>query len=405
MPQGETSQGVCLEEKAVKIHEYQAKSLLSKYGVPVPQGGVARTPAEARKIAVDLGDQVVVKAQIHAGGRGKAGGIKTVNSAAEAERVAATLLGSPLRTHQTGPEGMPVSAVLVEEAAEFSREIYLGIVVDSAVATPLVMASEAGGMEIEEIAAQAPEKIIHSYAEPRTLEFQAFRARELAFGLNLSPEQIRPITQIVSGLYRLFVEKDCSLAEINPLAVSTDGRILALDAKLNFDDNALYRHPDIADLNDPEQENPLEVQAKSQGIANYIKMEGNIGIIVNGAGLAMAVMDAIKHEGGKPANFLDIGTVNKSERVVNAFRILTSDPGVKCILVNIFGGMARVNVIAAGLVEAYRQMEIKVPVVVRLKGTNAAEGEQIIAESGIKPIRADTFQEAIKAAVTAASTK
>jgi len=389
----------------MKIHEYQAKSLLSEYGVPVPKSGVARTPAEAKKIAADLGGKVVVKAQIHAGGRGKAGGIKTATSPAEAEKVAASLLGSRLRTHQTGAEGVPVSAVLVEETIESARELYLGIVVDSTRATPLVMASEAGGIEIEEIAAKAPEKIIRSYTESRTLEFRAFQARELAFGLNLSPEQIRPATQIVSGLYRLFVEKDCSLAEINPLTVSTDSRLLALDAKLNFDDNALYRHPDIAGLHDPEQENPLEVKAESEDIANYVKMEGDIGIVVNGAGLAMAVMDAIKHVGGKPANFLDIGTVNRSERVVNAFKILTSDPSVKCILVNIFGGMARVDVIATGLVEAYKQMEIKVPVVARLKGTNAAEGEQIIAKSGIKLIRADTFREAIETAVTEASRK
>jgi len=389
----------------MKIHEYQAKNLLSAYGVPIPRGGVARTPAEARKIAADVGGEVVVKAQIHAGGRGKAGGIKTATSPAEAERVTATLLGSLLRTHQTGPEGVPVSAVLVEETVDSAREIYLGIVVDSTIATPLVMASEAGGMEIEEIAAQAPEKIIRCYTEPQTLQFRAFQARGLVFGLNLSPEQIRPATQIVSALYRLFVEKDCSLAEINPLAVSTDGRLLAIDAKLNFDDNALYRHPDIAGLHDPEQENPLEVKAKSQDIVNYVKMEGDIGIVVNGAGLAMAVMDAIKHAGGKPANFLDIGTVNRSDRVVNAFKILTSDPSVKCILVNIFGGMARVDVIATGLVEAYRQIEIKVPVVARLKGTNAAEGEQIIAESGVKLIRADTFREAIETAVTEASGK
>lgn len=389
----------------MKIHEYQAKNLLSEYGVPIPRGGVARTPAEARKIAADVGGEVVVKAQIHAGGRGKAGGIKTATSPAEAERVAATLLGSLLRTHQTGPEGVPVSAVLVEETVDSAREIYLGIVVDSTIATPLVMASEAGGMEIEEIAAQAPEKIIRCYTEPQTLEFRAFQARGLVFGLNLSPEQIRPATQIVSALYRLFVEKDCSLAEINPLAVSTDGRLLAIDAKLNFDDNALYRHSDIAGLHDPEQENPLEVKAQSQDIVNYVKMEGDIGIVVNGAGLAMAVMDAIKHAGGKPANFLDIGTVNRSDRVVNAFKILTSDPSVKCILVNIFGGMARVDVIATGLVEAYRQIEIKVPVVARLKGTNAAEGEQIIAESGVKLIRADTFREAIETAVTEASGK
>ena len=389
----------------MKIHEYQAKNLLSAYGVSVPRGGVAKTPAEAAKVAEDLGGEVVLKAQVHAGGRGKAGGIKKAASAAEAERVAATLLGSRLITHQTGGEGVPVNAVLVEEAINAVRELYLGIVLDSTTASPLVMASEAGGMEIEEIAAKAPEKIIRCYVEPQTLELHPFQTREVAFGLNVSAEHIRPAASLVSGLYRLFVDKDCSLAEINPLTVTADGRLLAVDAKLNFDDNALYRHSDVAELHDPEQENPLEVMAKGHGIASYVKLEGNIGSVVNGAGLAMAVMDAIKHMGGSPANFLDIGTVNKSERVVNAFKILTSDPSVKCILVNIFGGMARVDVIATGLVEAHRHMDVKVPVVARLKGTNAAEGERIVAEAGIKLIRADTFREAIEKAVAAASGK
>lgn len=389
----------------MKIHEYQAKKLLAEYGVAVPRGSMAETPAEAAKIARDLRGKVVIKAQVHAGGRGKAGGIKTASSPGQAERETANLLGSRLKTHQTGGDGVMVNAVLVEEALDCVQELYLGIAIDSTTAAPLVMASEAGGMEIEQIAEQSPEKIIKCHADPRTLQIQGFQAREIGFGLNLGEKERKAVTEIVPRLYRLFIEKDCSLAEINPLSVTADGRVLALDAKLNFDDNSLYRHKDIKELHDPEQENELEVMAKGKGIASYVKLEGNIGSVVNGAGLAMAVMDAIKYMGGQPANFLDIGTVNNPERVANAFQIISSDPSVTCILVNIFGGMARVDVITQGLVEAYRQREIKIPVVARLKGTNAAEGERILAESGIRLIRADTFHEAIEKAVAAAAGK
>lgn len=385
----------------MRIHEYQAKRLLSEYGIPVPRGGVATTAEEAVRIADELKGRVVVKAQIHAGGRGKAEGIRPAGSLDEVERIANELLGSRLVTRQTGPEGAPVGAVLVEEAVEAERELYLGIVVDSTAGMPVIMASEAGGMEIEEIARESPEKTLKTHVD---LErgFQPFQARMLAFGLNLKDEGFKSATRVIPALFRLFREKDCSLAEINPLIVTPEGKLLALDAKLNFDDNALYRHPEIAELRDPSQENPLEIQAKEMGLANYVKLDGDIGIVVNGAGLAMAVMDTLKLMGGRPANFLDIGTVNRSERVVNVFKILSSDPGVKSILINIFGGMARVDVIARGIVDAFKQMEVKVPVVVRLAGTNVQKGEEILAESGLKLIRASSFLEAAEKAVAAA---
>jgi len=385
----------------MKIHEYQAKKLLAEYGIPIPKGKIARSPEEAKEIAQEIGGRVVIKAQVHAGGRGLAGGVKTAQSPEEAERIARELLGKRLVTHQTGPEGVPVGAILVEEALEAQRELYLGIVVDSLASRPVIMASEAGGMEIEEIAQKSPEKILKTYVDPAS-GLHPFQARELAFGLNLKGDGFKAATQIISNLYKLFQEKDCSLAEINPLIVTPDDRLISLDAKLNFDDNALFRHPEITELRDPSQEDPLEVKAKSMGIENYVKLDGDIGIVVNGAGLAMAVMDAIKQAGGRPANFLDIGTVNRPERVVNAFKILTADPNVKTVLVNIFGGMARVDVIATGIVEAFKQMEIKVPVVVRLKGTNLAEGERILAEAGLELIRASSFSEAIDKAVAVA---
>ena len=388
----------------MKVHEHQAKSLFAEFGIPVPKGSVIKRPEEAKQIAAELGGKVVLKAQVHAGGRGKAGGIKTT-TAHEAAKVAAEMLGERLVTHQTGPEGVPVNALLVEEALDTERELYLGIVIDSTTGMPVIMASEAGGMDIEEIASTSPEKIIRTHIDPRMLDFQPFMGRQIAFGLNLKPDQIRPATALISGLYRLFRAKDCSLAEINPLVVTTDGRLLALDAKLNFDDNALYRHKDIAELRDTEQENPLEVEAKSKGIENYVKLDGDVGIVVNGAGLAMAVMDTLKLAGGSPANFLDIGTVNDPKRVVNAFRILSVDPHVKSVLVNIFGGMARVDTIAAGIVGAYKEMEIKAPVVVRLAGTNVAEGERILNESRLNLIRANTFREAADKAVAAAAGK
>ncbi len=389
----------------MKIHEYQAKRLFAAYEIPVPQGGIAQTPQEAKNVAREIGHRVVVKAQVHAGGRGRAGGVHRASSPEEAERIAANLLGSRLVTPQTGPEGAPINAVLVEEALEPRHQLYLGLVIDSAQATPALMASEAGGTEIEEIAAQTPEKIIRSFVDPNLGGFRPFQARRVAFGLNLPLGQIKPATDIILALYRLFQEKDCSLAEINPLILTQDERLVALDAKLDFDDNALYRHPDIAALRDPGQENPLEVEAKSQGIQNYIKMEGDIGIVVNGAGLAMAVMDTLKAAGGSPANFLDIGTVNRYERVVHAFHILSADPQVKAVLVNIFGGMARADVIARGIVEAFKQRESKFPVVVRLAGTNVAEGERILAESGLNLIRAASLYEAAEKAIAAAAGK
>lgn len=385
----------------MKVHEYQAKELLAKYGVPVPRGRVARTPAEAEEIVTELGGKAVIKAQVHAGGRGKAGGVKIVNSPAEGKQVATELLGKTLVTHQTGPQGAPVNCVLVEEVIDVERELYLSVLIDSVSAMSVIMASEAGGMEIEEVAQKSPEKIIKTYVDP-TEGFFPYHARGVAFGLNLKGPQFKAAIGLVTGLYNAFKEKECSLAEINPLVVTTDGRVLAVDAKINIDDNALFRQSEAAALRDPSQEDPLEVKAKDDGIENYVKLDGNIGIMVNGAGLAMAVMDTLKLAGGAPANFLDIGTVNRSDRVVSSMRILASDPRVKSILVNVFGGMARVDVIAAGLVDAAKELGDKIPpTVVRLAGTNVDEGERILAESGLKLIRANTFREAADKAVAA----
>jgi succinyl-CoA synthetase beta subunit len=385
----------------LKVHEYQAKAFLGQYGIPVPRGRVASTPAEAREIAAELGGKVVVKAQVYAGGRGKAGGIKVVNNPKEAEKAAGQLIGTRLVTHQTEPEGLPISKVLIEEASDVARELYLSILVDGTSRLPVMMASEAGGMEIEEVAQSAPEKIFRSYIDP-AIGFQSFQGRKLAYGMNLDGGQIGEATQLMTNLYKLFTNKDCSLAEINPLVVTTDGKLLALDAKLNFDDNALYRHKDIQELQDKEQEEPLEIQARDWGINNYVKMDGNIGCMVNGAGLAMAVNDLIQYCGGRAANFLDIGTLNNTERVVNSFRMFIADPRIKAVLVNIFGGMARVDVIARGMVEAYQQMDIPFPVVIRLAGTNLGEGQRILAESGISFIQAKDFYDGARKVVEAA---
>ena len=363
---------------------------MSQFGIPVPKGRVAFTPAEARAIAEEIGGKVVVKAQVYAGGRGKAGGIKMADTPEEAEKAASQLLGTRMVTHQTGAEGVAISRVLVEEASEISRELYISVLVDSTTKLPLMMASEAGGMEIEEVAQAAPEKILKVSIDP-AIGFQPFQGRKLAYGMNLTGKQVAEATRLMTNLYQLFMTKDCSLAEINPLAVAADGRLLALDAKLNFDDNALFRHKDIQELHDEEQEELLEVQARQWGINNYVKMDGNIGCMVNGAGLAMAVNDLIQYCGGSAANFLDIGTLNTTERVVNAFRMFVADPRIKAVLVNIFGGMARVDVIARGIVEAYQQMDISFPVVVRLAGTNVDEGKRILAESGINFIEARDF--------------
>ena len=384
----------------MKAHEYQAKELLAEYGVPVPAGGVAKTASEAREIAAGLKGQIVVKAQVHAGGRGKAGGIKIVSTPDEAEQAARDMLGSMLVTHQTSPEGVPVNDVLVAEAVDIEKELYLGIVIDGVAGLSVIMASESGGMDIEEVASKSPEKILKAYVYPG-LGVRPYLARQLAFNLNLNKEQVKSATELISNLYKLFEAKDCSLAEINPLAVTTDGRLLAVDAKLNFDDNALFRQRDVEELRDVQQEDALEVEAKSKGIENYIKLDGEVGCLVNGAGLAMAVLDLLKQVGGNAANFLDIGTINDPDRVVQAIGIINSDPGVKAILVNIFGGMARTDVIAQGLVAASKQMEIKVPVVVRLAGTNVDEGNRILEESGLSLIRAHSFKEAAQKAVEA----
>lgn len=387
----------------MKLHEYQAKELLARYGVPVPRGRVAASPDEAADIAADLGAPVAVKAQIHAGGRGKGGGIKLADTPDETRRVAGQIIGMQLVTHQTGPEGRLVKRVLVEEKLQVERELYLGVVIDNSIGFPIVMASEAGGVDIEEVAARTPERIHRLPVDP-SIGFQPYQGREIALALALGGDLMRPAVQTISGLYRAFVENDCSLAEVNPLVVTADGRLLAADAKLNLDDNALYRHSDLAALRDRDEEDPLEVQAQELGINNYVKLSGNIGCVVNGAGLAMSTMDAIKLAGGDPANFLDIGTVNDVSRVVNSFRILTEDPDVRAVLINIFGGMARVDVIAQGVVDAHKEMDVRIPVVVRLAGTNVEEGDRILRDSGLPVIRAADLGDAARKAVEAAST-
>ena len=385
----------------MKIHEFQAKKLLADFGVPVPRGRVASTPEEARGIVDELGAAAVVKAQVHAGGRGKGGGIKMAQTADEAERVAGEILGMQLVTPQTGEEGKLVRRVLVEEQTDVQRELYLSLLIDGATGHPTMIASSAGGMEIEEVAADRPEAI-HRVAIDPAAGFQPHIGRQLAFALGLEGDLLRPAVELMSALYRCFVEKDCSLIEINPLVVDASGRLLALDAKVTFDDNALFRHEDIAAMRDPEEEDPLEVEAQEMGVGGYVKLDGNIGCVVNGAGLAMATMDSIKLAGGEPANFFDIGTVNDPARVVNAFRILTKDASVKAVLINIFGGMARVDVIAQGVVDAHKELDVGRPVVVRLAGTNVEDGERILKESGLPVVRAADLGEAARAAVEAA---
>lgn len=416
----------------MKVHEYQAKELFARYGVEVPRGRVAATPAEARAIAQELGGKVVVKAQIHAGGRGKGrlvaeaetaamfarltadaaahegqvrgervGGVRLADTPDEAEREAANILGNHLVSIQTGPEGRRVKRVLVEEQSAVARELYLAIIVDGARGTPLIMASTEGGQEIEAVAARAPDAIVRLAVNPAT-GYEPYIGRTLAARLGLAGEQAAALGTLAANLCRAAVESDASLAEINPLAVTEDGRVLALDAKFTVDDNALFRHEDLAALRDKDEEDRLEVLAAELGVANFIKLDGDIGCIVNGAGLAMATMDTIKLAGGEPANFLDIGTVNDPSRVVNAIRVIGEDPSVKAILVNIFGGMARVDVIAQGVIDAERELALKLPVVMRLVGTNLAEGEQLLAEAGLDVIRAESLGEAAEKAVAAA---
>src|SRR6266540_2748298 len=365
----------------MKIHEYQAKAVLRGFAVPVPNGEVADTPAEAREIAQRLAGRVVVKAQVHAGGRGKAGGVKLADDPAGAEAAARQILGMMLKTPQTPPEGIKVLKVLVEDASPIAAELYLSITLDRARGTHVVMASPAGGMEIEEVAAAHPEKIIREWADP-ALGLQPFQARNLAFGLGLTGDQFRPGVALIVNLFRVYLDKDCSLAEINPLVITRDGRVLALDAKLNFDDSALFRHAEIVALRDINEETPLDVEASKHGL-NYIKLDGNVGCMVNGAGLAMATMDIIKLAGGEPANFLDVGGGASPEQIENAFRILSSDPGVKAVFINVFGGILRCDRLAEGLIAAIKKLGLTMPVVVRMEGTNVELGKKMLAESGL----------------------
>ncbi len=384
----------------MKIHEYQAKTLLRDYGIPVPRGEVAATPEEARRIAAELARQVVVKAQVHAGGRGKGGGVKTALTPDETYRAAQAILGMQLVTHQTGPEGKKVRKVLVEEASAVRKELYLSLVVDRSRGKECVvfMASESGGMDIEQVAAVSPEKIARCAVHP-AVGFSPFQARKLSVSLALDAGQGRQFTEIARNLYRLFLEKDCSLLEINPLAITAQGQLLALDTKLNFDDDGLYRHPEIRGLRDADEEEPLEVAARNASV-NYIKLDGNVGCMVNGAGLAMTTMDLIKMAGGEPANFLDVGGGASPEQIERAFRILTSDTNVKCILVNIFGGVLRCDRVSAGLIQAAAKIEMKLPMVVRLQGTNVEEGRRMLKESGLRFTVADGLYEAAQKAVS-----
>lgn len=367
----------------MKIHEYQAKELFRKFSVPVPRGGVAFTVDEAVRIAETLdGYPVVVKAQIHAGGRGKGGGVKLAQSGQEVKSVAAQIIGMNLVTHQTGDRGRPVKKVLVEQGLNIDKELYLSIVPDRESAKIVVMVSEAGGMDIEEVAAQTPEKIIKVSINPLQ-GLQAYHCREVAFGLNLAPAVMKPFMAMIKNLYRMFVDYDCALLEINPLVITAEQTVIALDAKINFDDNALFRHQDILEYRDLDEEDPLEVEASKFNL-NYINLDGNVGNMVNGAGLAMATMDLIKLAGAEPANFLDVGGGASAEMVENGFRIILSDPNVKGILINIFGGILRCDVLAEGVVQAAQKTGITVPVVVRMEGTNIEEGRRILAESGLK---------------------
>jgi succinyl-CoA synthetase beta subunit len=377
----------------MKIHEYQAKELFGRFGIPIPRGRMASTTAEAQEITTELGRlPVVIKAQIHAGGRGKGGGVKLAQTAAEVAEVANSILGMTLVTHQTGPEGKLVRRLLVEEGLPIDKELYFSMLPDRATASTVIMASEAGGMDIEEVAAKTPEKIIKVQVNP-LLGLQAFHVRQLAYGLNLEPELIKPFSAMVTNLYRLFSDYDCSLVEINPLVITADKKMLALDAKVNFDDSALFRHKDILEYRDLHEEDPLEVEA-SQYNLNYIKMDGNIGNMVNGAGLAMATMDLIKLAGAEPANFLDVGGGASAEMVENGFRIILSDPNVKGIFINIFGGILRCDVLAQGVVEAAKKVGIGVPVVIRMEGTNVDRGRQILEESGLNLIAAKDLNDA-----------
>lgn len=373
----------------MKIHEYQAKEILKTFEVPVPRGAVASTPEEARKAAHELAGPVVVKAQIHAGGRGKGGGVKHASNEDDAEKYASEILGMQLVTHQTGPEGKEVNIVLIEERMEIEQELYFGIVLDRVSGKLVMMASKEGGVEIEKVAAENPDAILKEQIDP-AVGVQQFQLRKLAFGLGLTGNSLKEATKFFGRLLQAYIASDASLAEINPLVITADGSVIALDAKMNFDDNALFRQKDILELRDVSEEDQFEVEASKYGL-NYIKLDGNIGCMVNGAGLAMATMDIIKLSGGEPANFLDVGGGASVETVENGFKILMSDPDIKAVLINIFGGIVRCDVVAKGVVEAAKNVEIAVPLVVRLEGTNAAEGAEILAQSPIKINVAESF--------------
>jgi succinyl-CoA synthetase beta subunit len=384
----------------MNIHEFQAKQILSRFGAPVPKGQPASTAGEAAQAFVSLGaPKAVVKAQIHAGGRGKAGGVKLVSSAAEAEGFAGKLLGKPLITHQTGPQGRVVRRVYVEQASDVARELYLGMVIDRKAERPAVIASTEGGMEIEEVAAQTPGKILTEPIDP-VIGLAGFQSRKLAFALGLRDKQVGQFGALLSSLFRAFVENDASLIEINPLVITKDGNVVCLDAKLSFDDNALFRHPDIRELRDSNEEDPAETEAAKFDLS-YVHLDGNIGCMVNGAGLAMATMDIVKYYGAEPANFLDVGGGANSQKVAAAFRILLSDARVRAVLINIFGGIMLCDVLAQGVVDAAREVKLEVPLVVRMEGTNVDRGKQILKDSGIKVIAASDMADAARRVVEA----
>jgi succinyl-CoA synthetase beta subunit len=377
----------------MKIHEYQAKAILAKHGVAVPRGAVASSGAEAAQIAARLGGEVVVvKAQIHAGGRGKGGGVKVAKSPQQAEALASAMIGMTLVTHQTGPEGRVVGRVLVEEGLRMERELYLSIVLDRATGKPVMMGSAAGGMDIEEVAASTPEKIVRVYVEPG-VGLVPFEARQLGFAIGLDGALVGKFVKLAAGLFDAFTATDASLIEINPLVVTNSGDLLALDAKMNFDDNALFRHPDIRELRDLSEEDPLEIEASKYSL-NYIHLDGNIGCMVNGAGLAMATMDIIKLAGGEPANFLDVGGGANAEQIRNAFKILMSDRNVRAVLINIFGGILRCDVLAQGVIAAVKELGVRVPIVIRMEGTNVEEGKRLLRESGMNFTTADAMDDA-----------
>jgi succinyl-CoA synthetase beta subunit len=385
----------------MKIHEYQAKAILARHGVPVPRGEVAFSAQDVSDIARRLGTGVVVvKAQIHAGGRGKAGGVKVVKSADDAEAVAKDLLGRTLVTYQTGPDGQKVSRLLVEEGLAIDRELYLGLVVDRSTQRIVLMVSKEGGVEIEEVAAKTPERIHKVFINP-AVGLQPFQAQQMAFAVGLTGDSVKKGVKMMLALYQAFVATDASILEINPLIVTKTGDLLALDAKINFDDNALFRHADIRDLRDLSEEDPLEVEASKFSL-NYIRLDGNIGCMVNGAGLAMATMDIIKLSGGMPANFLDVGGGANAEQIRNAFKILMSDKNVKAVFINIFGGILRCDVLAAGVIAAVKELGVPVPIVIRMKGTNVEEGKRMLAESGLNFTTADTMGEGATSVVSLA---